>query len=181
MYPGMTKEKGRPTNKESRQVVQIAAILFDNIIGKEITSFDVLTWPTLNKSLPSFFTELTEITDADLLERAVSFKDGLRDFVRFAGDYPIYTFNADEGVLRQNCDYVQIAFPFMRPFIRIKPKLSNWGINSEEYSSGTLYQAAELTLLGHVHNALHDVRSMAQAVHAFERQTHAKTVKNLDI
>jgi hypothetical protein len=34
-----------------------------------------------------------------------------------------------------------------------------------------LYKAAGLDMDGHVHNALHDVRSMAAAVHTFENKS----------
>ncbi len=61
-----------------------------------------------------------------------------------------------------------MEWPFQLEFTRVKPMLPKWGIDPNEYSSGTLYKAADLALEGHVHNALHDVRSMAQAVAMFE-------------
>jgi hypothetical protein len=45
--------------------------------------------------------------------------------------------------------------------------LPQWGIDSDAYSSGTLYRAAGLEMTGHVHDALHDVRSMAAATSYF--------------
>jgi inhibitor of KinA sporulation pathway (predicted exonuclease) len=171
MYPGMTRERGRPTDKDLRQVVQIAAILFDNLSGSEIESFEVLTWPSYTKALPPFFVELTNISEDDLTEKGMSFEEGLRKLIQFVRRYPLYTFDQDEAVLRQNCSYVYVKYPFdNRPFIRIKPKLPSWGLESGAYSSGTLYQSVGLNLSGHVHNALHDVRSMAHAVHLLEKR-----------
>ncbi len=168
-YPDMTPEKGRPSEKEKRQVVQISAILFDNTHGKELACFDVLTKPAFEKTLPAFFTELTHITDAQIAERGIIFTEALNEFIEFAGSYPIWTFNADWGVLQQNCSYFDITYPFENShFIKVKPLLSDWGIDADAYSSGTLYKAAGLEMDGHVHNALHDVRSMAQAVHVFD-------------
>ncbi len=169
-YPEMTPEKGRPDENEKRQIVQISAILFDNHTGKEVTSFDVLTWPAFEKKLPPFFVELTNITDSQLTTNAIDFPTALKSLVDFVKNYPIWTFNADWGVLQQNCSYFGIAYPFEDlPFIKVKPLLSGWKIDADAYSSGTLYQAAGLEMYGHVHNALHDVRSMAQAVHVFEK------------
>jgi hypothetical protein len=61
-----------------------------------------------------------------------------------------------------------MPFPFSGAFTRVKALLPEWNISPNEYSSGTLYKAAGLSMQGHVHNALHDVRSMAVAVSHFE-------------
>ena len=168
-YPGMRRGTPRPTAADTRQIVQIAAIIFDTDTGEELASFDQLVIPTYQKELPEFFTELTGITQTDVDESAISFSDALTNFVRFCDNLPIWTFDKDEEVLRQNCDYVDIAWPFREPFTRVKALLPGWSIDPEAYSSGTLYKAAEIELPGHVHNALHDVRSMSQAIHVFEK------------
>lgn len=180
-YPGMTVEKGRPSEEEKRQVVQISAILFDNTLGKEVAHFDILTKPAFEKMLPPFFIELTQITDQEVFEQGIIFPEALNQFIQFAGDYPIWTFNADWGVLRQNCQYFNIPFEYEEtPFIRVRPLLAHWDINADDYSSGTLYQAAGLDMQGHVHNALHDVRSMAQAVHVFEKRLNTSQEQKID-
>jgi hypothetical protein len=69
-----------------------------------------------------------------------------------------------------------MEFPFeSREFFRVKERLPSWGIDPDKYSSGTLYQAAGLQMHGRVHNALHDVRSMAHAVHYFETKFAAQS------
>lgn len=167
MYPGMTKESGRPTEKQKRLIVQIGAILFDIAKGKEVGSFDQLIIPQLSYTLPEFFVELTKITQEMVNEKGVDFEEGLKRFANFSQDYPIWIFDGDLGVLKQNCEISRISFPFKESgFTRVKPLLSDWGIDPDKYSSGTLYQAAGLQMNGHVHNALHDVRSMAAAIHA---------------
>lgn len=178
IYPGMTRDKGRPTSADQRQVVQIAAIIFDNAAGEELSSFDVLTFPAFTKTLPDFFVELTKITQEELRKKGISFEDGLGKLVDFISDYPVHTFNLDQEVLEQNCAYFNIPFPFGKNFIRVKSQLSKWGINPEQYSSGTLYKAAGLEMSGQVHNALHDVRSMAKAVHRLEKN-HIKDDKRV--
>ena len=168
-YPGMLKGTPRPTSADQRQIVQIAAIIFDTETGKELGHFDQLVRPTYEKVLPEFFIELTGITQQAVDENGVSFIESLTRFADFCGDTPIYTFDKDEEVLRQNCDYIGLKWPFSEQFTRVKALLPNWGIDPEAYSSGTLYKAAGLDLSGHVHNALHDVRSMAQAINVFEK------------
>lgn len=177
-YPGMTQEKGRPSEDEQRQIVQISAILFDNTTGEELRHFDMLTKPFFEKSLPPFFTELTHITDVQIEKSAFDFPEALKHFIIFAQDYPIWTFNADWGVLKQNCTYFHIPFHYAeQPFIRVRPQLAGWGIDANQYSSGTLHKAVGLEMNGHVHNALHDVRSMAQAVCILENISSARVQK----
>ncbi len=170
MYPGMAREKGRPTSADQRQIVQIAAIIFDNQSGRELASLDILTFPAFAKKLPNFFTELTKITQGKLNKKGVPFTEGFKKLVDFAESHPIWTFNLDQEVLEQNCNYFNIAFPFKKNFTRVKPRLSKWNIDPEKYSSGILFKAVGLKMSGQVHNALHDVRSMAQAVHILEKK-----------
>lgn len=170
-YPGMTRAKGRPSESEQRQVVQIAAIRFDTTTGKEVGAFDALVRPALGLSLPRFFVQLTHINQRMVDAHGLLFPQALQKFQMFCGHNPIWIFNADWNVLRQNCGYFNMKFPYERtPFIRVKHLLPAWGINADAYSSGTLYRAANISMSGHVHNALHDVRSMAAAVHEFEKQ-----------
>lgn len=168
-YPGMTLAKGRPGEQERRKIVQISAIRFDMNSGKEVDRFDVLVKPIFQSKLPRFFVELTGITNQMVKSSGVHFKEAITMLCDFCVDQSVWTFNADWNVLRQNCSYLSLPFPFAnREFIRVKQCLPSWGVDPDKYSSGTLHQAAGIEMHGHVHNALHDVRSMARAVHAFE-------------
>ena len=167
-YPGMTKASGRPCETDKRQVVQIAAIRFDDQTGEEMDSFNQLVIPAYEVLLPPFFEELTAITQADVDREGIAFPEALQAFVNFCKDDPIFTFDKDWYVLQQNAGYHGMSFPYAdRPFVRVKALLPGWGVNPDDYSSGTLYKAAGLQMSGHVHNALHDVRSMAHALHSF--------------
>ncbi|MCF6276508.1 MAG: exonuclease domain-containing protein [Candidatus Magasanikbacteria bacterium] len=170
VYPGMTRESGRPTEKEQRQVTQIAAILVNSKTNEELGFFDILVKPPFTKILPEFSTELTGITQKQMDKKGINFKEALEKFYNFCGDNTIWTFNADFGVFLQNCNYHNISFLYKnRPFIKVKQKLPFWGVDPDKYSSGTLYKAVGLKMDGHTHNALHDVRSMSAAVHKFEQ------------
>lgn len=167
-YPGMKKTDPRPTEKDQRQIVQVAAVLYDMEKGVEAASFDMLARPTYEKQVTPFFIELTGITQEQINASAYDFSEVLQMFAAFCSDYPVWTFEKDEEVFRQNCHYIDAAFPFDVPFTKVKPLLAGWGIDAAQYSSGSLYKAAGLEMEGHVHNALHDVRSMAAAVREFE-------------
>lgn len=170
-YPGMTASKGRPSAADLRQVVQIGAIKYDHLSGEELDSLNILTTPAYTKQLPKFFIELTGIEQQQVEELAVPFKVGLTRLVEFCQGLDMYTFDGDEDVLRQNCNYFHISYPFApTALIRVRPMLRSWGLEPSEYSSGTLYRAANLDISGRVHDALHDVRSMAAGVREFERR-----------
>lgn len=169
MYGGMFHEKRMPRESDKKQIIQIAAVLFDHESGKEITSFDVLVKPYFHDKLPDFFVELTHITDEMVKNNAINFPEVLDKFVKFCGDYPIWTFNNDFSVFKQNCSFHNLNFPFQDEFVKVKPLLKDWGLDQNKYSSGTLYKAVGLNLDGHVHYALHDVRSMSQAVHLLQK------------
>lgn len=167
-YPGMLRGTPRPTAADKRQIVQLAAVLVDTATGEELVSFDQLVTPVYEKHVTEFFTELTGIAQSDIDREGIPFQEALARFVRFVGDAEIYTFDKDEEVLRQNCGYINLSWPFEKPFTRVKALLPSYGIDPDAYSSGTLYKAAGLEMSGHVHNALHDVRSIAAAMRVFE-------------
>ncbi len=166
MYEGMFTKKRLPSNSDKKQIIQIAAVLYDHESGNELDHFDILVKPVFNKSLPPFFTELTGISDKMIDDKSVSFSVALNKFIKFSKQYPIWTFNNDYKVFLQNLEFHNLNNPFCKEFKRVKPLLKKLGIDPEQYSSGTLFQAAGLKLNGHVHYALHDVRSMSQAIHS---------------
>lgn len=170
IYEGMFHERRMPRESDEKQLIQIAAVLFDHDAGEELDSFDVLIKPIFHKVLPDFFIELTNITEEEIIDKAIPFPKALKKFVEFCSDYPVWTFNNDYNVFLQNFNFHSISNPFKKPFTRVKPMLKNFGIDPDEYSSGTLYAVAGLDLKGHVHNALHDVRSISRTLHILEKK-----------
>lgn len=170
VFPGMSSTSGRPSSDVFREIVQIAAIKFDHSQGEEIEFLNLLVWPPHPYYLNDFFTELTGITLEQIAESDLHFSTTFSRLVQFCEDLPIWVYDKDGEVLDQNCDFWHIRNPLSK-IVRVKPYLQSKGIDPEQYSSGTLYKAAGLSLEGHVHNALHDVRSMAIALHVIDRTT----------
>ncbi len=169
-YKEMFLERRMPKQEDSKEIVQIAALKWDTLEHKEIAFKNYFITPYSLKELPPFFVELTNIDDTIVKTKGTNFEEVLEDLIIFCKDSDIWTFNNDYHVFTQNCEMRNIFNPFKTAFTRVKPLLSKWGIDPDKYSSGTLYQAAGLNMKGHVHNALHDVRSMARAVDYFESQ-----------
>ncbi len=159
----MFKGTLRPTAADQRQIVQIAAIKYDTAKNEELEAFDLLVKPFFMPTVTDFFEELTGISQADIDTKGMTLTDALKRLEKFCNNTPILAFDQDWYVLSQNYGYLQQQNPFPE-FTRVKALLPQWNIDPAQYSSGTLYQAADISMDGHVHNALHDVRSMAHAV-----------------
>lgn len=163
---GPTRETGWPEPHHHKEIVQIAAIKLNLATGQEVETFDRFVRPTINPNLTQYFTDLTGITQNEVDLHGVSFNVRLAEYTAFCGDYPAWVFNADGEVFEENCRLNGASFPFVStPFNRVMPKLSAWGFEPNAFSSGTLYKAVGLKMGGHVHNALHDVRSMGAFLH----------------
>lgn len=163
-YTGMAKNTPRPTHKDDRQIVQIAAILYDIETGTELDMLNIIVKPTYLERVGNFFTELTGI-DQETVDNGTSLERALDQLESFIGNHPVLTYDKDWFVLHQNVAYIDYEVAAIaRPFIRVKHLLHLYDIDSNQYSSGSLYKAVGLDIDGHVHNALHDVRSMARAL-----------------
>ncbi|MBI5456581.1 hypothetical protein HY969_02475 [Candidatus Kaiserbacteria bacterium] len=167
-YPGMGEGAGRPTAADQRQIVQIAAIKYDTIECKELGALDLLVKPLFTPRVPIFFEKLTGISQVDIDARGIDLVNALKHLEQFCEGISIVTFNQDWYVIGQNYGYLELPNPFSE-FIRVKALLPGWGVDPDKYSSGTLHQAVGITMDGHVHNALHDVRSMSLAVSVLSR------------
>lgn len=161
-WPGAL-ESGWSGRGQHREIVQIAAIQVDNQFH-EIRSLDLLVQPSINPILSPLFIELTGIGQAAVDAKGMSFEEALDRFYGFAwrGSLPVVCMNADETVFRENCRLTGIEFPFAQSWHRLRPFLEASGVDLSTRSSGDLHLLTPTPLIGHTHNALHDVRSMAR-------------------
>lgn len=160
-WPGAL-ESGWSSPGQHREIVQIAAIQVDSEF-REIRSLDLLVRPGINPVLSDLFVELTGIGQKEVDRDGLRFEEALERFYGFAwrGSLPVVCMNADEAVFRENCGLAGIEFPFERSWHRLRPFLEASGVDLSTRSSGDLHLLTPTPLVGHTHNALHDVRSMA--------------------
>lgn len=148
---------------QHREIVQIGAIRVDSDF-RETDAFDVLVRPNINPVLSNIFVELTGITQEDVDFRGMPFETAFGEFLAFA-DAPIICMNGDGGVFRENCSLNGISIPTPFTFHRLRPFIESLDIDLGKTSSGELHTLTPTPILGHTHNALHDVRSMAVWLH----------------
>jgi len=148
---------------EWREIVQIAAVKIDPTQGfKELKTLDVLAKPCINPQLTAFFQELTHISQHQVDTQGLSFPEALQRFADFAEDLPVWSYGGDDKVLLENCLFHQTPYTPIRPFFDVRMVVKLLGDKPQNYSSGTLHKAVGVQMDGHVHNALHDCRSIVE-------------------
>ena len=159
------------------EVVQIGAIVLElesNL--PEIAAFEVLTRPVFNPTLSDYFTELTGISNTDLEVGALSFADGFGQFVQFcAGANRIVCNGWDDRMLRDNCDWRGVVWPFVAgSFGNLRPMFENrvGKLNNAAWSSN-MPVSLGLPAPGGAHTGLGDVRAIAIALRAMLRESLA--------
>ncbi|MBE0696439.1 MAG: exonuclease domain-containing protein, partial [Anaerolineaceae bacterium] len=159
---------------EHREIIQIAAVRVALSGGMvEEASFNRLVRPQKNPILSEYIRGLTGISQAAVDSEGVPFAEAFADFTRFIGEgaYPLFSWGDDPGVLRENCELGGLPFPvFEGGFHDIRDVLENSGIQTAQYSSGTVWQALELGMDLAAHDALNDVHSLLATLHALEKQ-----------
>lgn len=157
-WPGAL-ESGWAEPWQHREIVQIGAILVDADF-REISALDLMVRPIINRYVSKLFTEITGIHQSQV-DTGVRFQEALRIVRQFGADWSVIVMNADEAVFRENCHINGLEYPYGASWHRLRPFLESRGVDLTARSSGDLHLLTDTPLIGHTHNALHDVRSMA--------------------
>lgn len=158
---------------EHREIIQIAAVrLACQKDEPETASLDILVKPTLNPVLSPYIQRLTGIQQADVDQDGVSFSEAFCRFYDFCeqGQLPLFCWGDDPAILRENCALNQIApATFPGGIYDIRVVYEQAGIDTHQYSSGTVYQALGIEFDREAHYALNDVRSLAVTLRHLRR------------
>lgn len=159
---------------EHREIIQIAALRVCLEDGMESeASFARFVRPRHNPILSEYIRELTGITQADVDGEGVPFAEAFGDFTEFCeqGQYALFSWGDDPGVLRENCQLSGIPFPeFSRGLHDIRDVMASAGIDTSRYTSGTVWQALDLEVDLAAHDALNDVHNLLTALRELLRQ-----------
>jgi DNA polymerase III alpha subunit (gram-positive type) len=161
-----SQERNWSNINEHRELVQIAALKIDN--GEIIDKLDLYIKPNINTILSEYFTKLTGISNEDITEKGNHIIDALHLFLKFTNNYPIYSYGNDYIIIEENlllnCIPLSsklFSSEWKNNFIDFRELLYNYNINTDEYTSGTIYKAFNLEIDNHmVHNAMHDTFSL---------------------
>jgi len=164
-------ERGWSEPWEHREIIQIAAVKIDTHNWEEREHLDLLVTPKLNPDLSDYIQELTGISQQDINDKSIDLKNALTQFHIFCnqGKLPAYSYGGDEEVIVESCGLQKIDNPLnMDNVHNIRTTFEKAGIDTSQYTSGTVYQALNLPLTNNAHYALHDVRSIAATLEALK-------------
>ena len=162
---------------EHREIIQIAAVRIDEQ-ATELDSFDCLVKPGQNPVLSAYLIALTGIQQAAVDAQGLCFADAFAEFYAFCnqGRMPLFCYGDDPDVLAENFGLnhmVPATFPTGMYDIRVMFKQA--GIDTQKYTSGTVYQAVGAEFDQRAHNALNDVRSLAATLRELTRKGQIET------
>jgi inhibitor of KinA sporulation pathway (predicted exonuclease) len=166
---------------EQREIIQIAAVRI--ALDEQLTEracFDCLVKPKHNPILSAYITALTGIQQAAVDTRGIGFPAAFAAFYAFCdqGRLPLFCYGDAPAVLQENFVLNQMdsaassgveaplavpaAFPAGINDIRVM--FAQAGIDTRQYTSGTVYRAVGAEFDQAAHNALNDVRSLAVTI-----------------
>jgi|OM-RGC.v1.018148226 DNA polymerase III, alpha subunit (gram-positive type) len=150
---------------EHRELIQLGTIKVRRLA--EVDSLLLYSQPVINPQLSDFIIELTGVTQQDVDERGKAFTAVYQRFMEWVGDLPVVSFGTDETVLQENHDLqhtgVQLS---IEQFSDVRDIFKAAGIETQQYSSGTIPAAFGLTPPPDAHDALNDCRSILLALQA---------------
>jgi inhibitor of KinA sporulation pathway (predicted exonuclease) len=153
---------------EHREIIQIAAIRVTlDAAVEEIACFDCFVKPTHNPILSSYIIGLTGIDQPAIDTRGVCFAQAWAAFNKFceAGRIPLFCYGDDPAVLAENFALNDMRLsPFPAGVYDIRVVFEAVGIDTSQYTSGTVHQAVSAQFNHAAHNALNDVRSLAATI-----------------
>ena len=164
-----SQKRGWSGEGEYKELVQLGAIRVSEF--KETESLLIYVRPEKNPVLSEYFTELTKITQKDIVEKGVSFKEARDRFVLWSRDSYIYSYGNDVDILLGN-ELLQGLHSTIRSeyFRDVRNVFSAHGIPAGDYSSGTIPRAFGLTPPPSAHDALNDARSINMALTELSRK-----------
>ena len=161
---------------EYRELVQIGAIRIDGETLEELDCFSVYIKPVRNPTLSDYFTNLTRITQEKIDEEGVDFRTAAQMFREWIGDDPCYPWGSDAEVLEENAELHGAESPFKgMEFIVMRDLFKNAGIDTENYSSGTITKAFGREPSFPAHNAVNDVRVVLEGLRLLKHRPYHKS------
>ena len=157
---------------EQRRIIQIGAIKINERL-EEISSFTTIIQPGIR--LSEYVQSLTGITQKDVDGKGISFRKALKSFLEFIDGDTAWSYGVDMMIIGENIAYegCEELLP-TTSFQSIRTYLQNSYPKLESVVSGDLANACGITLDGHKHNALYDVRSILHCIRYLQETNKAE-------
>ncbi|HYF10151.1 MAG TPA: 3'-5' exonuclease [Candidatus Paceibacterota bacterium] len=155
---------------EYKEIVQIGALIADGKTLEERDTFLVLVKPLKNPLLSEYFKDLTGISQESLEREGVNLEEALSRFRTWIGERDCYSFGDDSDVLEENCELIDIPFPFPEGrFYDVRDVFKAAGTDVSHLSSGTVTRAFGKEPERRAHDALADARTILDGLRELAR------------
>lgn len=170
------KESGWKAEGKHREIFQISAIIVDLVEDTFVDSYTQFVYPRKNPLLSDYARELTGIAQQQV-DVGIDFREMYVNFMVFASGLPICSYARTAGregegeIFRENIALYKLAVPYdPSRFINLVPLFAEAGVDVANISSGQLHNCFDVPLRGHLHNASHDVESLAVSLIALRQE-----------
>lgn len=164
-----SQERNWSYKYEYKEIICISALKINNNNNKLsiVDKFNYYVKPKINPILSDYIIKLTGITQHTINTIAYNFIDVLEKFYIFCKDYNIYSYGNDYTELKINLELNNIPvlskyYKWECKFYDIKPIFQNYNINTNNYTSGTIYKSVNLIPTENikVHDSMWDTYSL---------------------
>jgi inhibitor of KinA sporulation pathway (predicted exonuclease) len=145
--------------------VQISAIKVETCSGQleEVAMLGLITTSTINPCLSDYFVNLTGITQQYVDVDGISLAESLARFTAFAEpELLLCSWGNDYRIMDDNCKLRGLEQLGMDArVVDLRGLFAAAGVPTEEYTSGSVHYSFDVDdIVGDLHNAVFDVRSM---------------------
>ena len=159
---------------EKLEIVQVGMVkLSDTAALEEVDHLEFFVRPTHNPKLSDYFIELTGIEQATVDQHGVAFPTALVRIQQFLDSTidAAYCFGDDGFVIRRNCEYNDLDFPFGPDFFNsVIPSICVFLDRPQgDIMSSLLPEIMGFESPGNAHTALADARCIAEALRIMRR------------
>lgn len=150
---------------EYREIYDIGAV---QVTGEAFTirgTYRQLIKLELVPALPAYSTKLTGITQKDIEEGGVGWREAVSAFKEFVGNRPAYAWGHDGDVLIENCRLKNIPNPFSPDqFRNMREIFKACGVPADNYYSSTIVEYFGEHNTHTAHQGLDDALNIVEAL-----------------
>lgn len=156
-----SNERKHSGENEHREIIQIGAIKLRKennkycVIDKINNIGYIYVKPKINTVLSEYITNLTGITNQNIIDEGYTFEEALKIFSQFCGNNQVYSYGDDfNDVIVENINLYTSRFPgkFNYNFLNnlyenskdIRKLFDYNGINTNKYTSGEVYKSLNI-------------------------------------
>jgi inhibitor of KinA sporulation pathway (predicted exonuclease) len=132
---------------EHKELISISALKIKKTKNKLeiIDKLNCYIQPRINKQLSTYITNLTGITQNKIDTMGYDFEIVMEKFYTFSKNLELYSYGNDYSIIQENLDLYKIDIDskyrsWNNSFFDIRFIFQSYGINTSNYTSGTVYK-----------------------------------------